>query len=568
MPTRIETIYNKMKQEIIEIKGIQIYDNESVAFGHFVIKAMFNEDDQKVKESMTDGFHDNGIDAVFVDTRSNPIVHFFQFKFPNSVNTIQNGYTDAEVKGLGMGVQEFLTSGTLNKGTWNKDLQDMHLVVRGLDSYSAKLWVVRFTNAEKENQFELLGTIVKNIENLTLNKCAFEFLGAKELCELFENKYEKKYPTIKIKLDLGNEHQSYQTETFRSITTVCYLKNLYDAVSDVRDTIFEGNVRYYNPKTEVTQAIRETLTTNPENFILYNNGVTILTESANFNSPNKTFTLNSASIINGAQTVGSILDVLDSMQDKSKFEKSPILLRILEIKDTTGWINNIVYSLNTQTKMFTAYSISNDLRLKELQKEINEHTVYFLEIKYNEFESMRHKPDFNKLKKNKLDSEKMIQCFVSYYDIDNKAYLAKLAKSDLLKDDEFVNKLLDKITIEKFKNSFDCYQKILRIISQFRSYKNSGNDDILKLLSIKEEEVNNYHFLTTGDILTLFATGHCLIANSSLTMDQAIEKAIHIISKSIKNLPGKNMNALSNITKSKTTFERIRKSVYRSLKTN
>jgi len=566
MATKIETIYDKIQREIQDIKEVEGYENNSVSFGHFIVRSLFSIDDQTAREAITDGGKDNGIDAIFIEDKYEKIVNFFQFKFPESIRTIKSGFTDSEINGLGTGVQAFLTSMSLSSRTWNKFLIDKHLEVRSLDGYSVKMWVIRYTNAPVTHQLEKLNSLAENIGRLTLNKCGTDIYGAAEICELYESKYEKNYPTIHIKLEVGNEHQSYETERFKSITTVCYLKNLYNAVSVARDNIFDGNVRFYNPKTDLTQAIRSTLQNDPENFILYNNGITIITEDVSFNSPNQTFILKSASIINGAQTVGSILEVMDVAEDKSTFDKAPILIRILEIRDTEGLINNIVYSLNTQTKMFSAYGISNDIRLKNLQADINENTDYFLEVKYNEFETLREKAGFNKYKKNKLDTEKLIQCHVGYNDTDNKAYLAKSAKSDLLKDDNFINKILDDISLESFKESYGIYQDINKIISLFRAYRSSKKLDILEALSINESMINQYQFLTTGDILILFATKHCKNADNDLGDGEAIVKAIHIIAMSIRNISGKKTTALSNITKSKSTFERIKKSIYRNQK--
>ena len=49
--------------------------------------------------------------------------------------------------------------------------------------------------------------------------------------------------------------------------------------------------------------------------------------------------------------------------------------------------------------MFTSYSVSNDTRLKELQKQISEQTEYFLEIKYNEFSHLKELGKIDKLQK-------------------------------------------------------------------------------------------------------------------------------------------------------------------------
>lgn len=182
--------------------------------------------------------------------------------------------------------------------------------------------------------------------------------------DLYVSKYENVFPTINLKIFPTAGTSQIEINNYRSIHTVCTVKNFYEAISPYKDTIFEGNVRFYNPKTEVTTSIRNTLSSNPENFLLFNNGITILTEKAEYNSFSGEFTLKSATIINGAQTSGSIIDVLSSEPDTEKYaNKSILLVRILEIKQNKSIINDIVNSLNNQTKMFSAFQISKDLRL-------------------------------------------------------------------------------------------------------------------------------------------------------------------------------------------------------------
>ena len=295
-----------------------------------------------------------------------------------------------------------------------------------------------------------------------------------------------------------------------------------------------------------------------------NNGITILAEEANYNLAGPKFTLKSASIINGAQTVGSILDVIDQAEDKEKYEKASVLVRILAINNNEDEINEIVNSLNTQTKMFSAYNISKDTRLRNVQTEINnsEETPYFLEIKYNEFNTMKSTGKTRKFKKDVVTSEKLIQLYTAYFNFKSKASLAKANSSELLKDDVLINEALDKIKKEEVISILDLYKNIQSVITDYRGYRNTKKDNILKYLDIDEEKINDYQFLTTGDILILFATAIVMKIFPEKSAEEAVKISIHKTAKYIKELTKGEKVAFSNITKSKTTFEGLKISLY------
>lgn len=568
MPTKLETIYKKIKNEVIEIKTINGYDNNSTAFGHFYIKHVFNIDDQTANEALTDGGFDNGIDAIYISEDPIPILHFFQFKFPNSENNLGDGYTDNEIAKLGNGTQEFLESKELDTSSWNEYLIEKHNVIRELDSYEIKLWIVRYTNAKVTHQEKKLEKIAKRIYRSTLNKCNYIINGAQNIMELYESRFEKIYPTIHLNILSSVQAQQFEGDSFKSINTVCSIKNLYDAVTDNRDKIFDGNVRYYNSKTEVTLGIRKTLIEQPEKFILMNNGITILAEEVSFNLKGPKFTLKSASIINGAQTVGSILEVIDQAEDKEKYNESTVLVRILEIKNEEDVINEIVNSLNTQTKMFSAYNISKDSRLRNIQTEINNSvdTPHFLEIKYNEFNTMKKSRKTEKFKKDVVSSEKLIQLYTAFFNLKSKASLAKSNSSELLKDDELINNALDRITKEDAIKILDLYKDIQSVITDYRIYRNTKKNNILEFLRIDEKKINDYQFLTTGDILILFATSIVMDLYPDKSKDEAIKFSINESAKYIKKLTRGEKVAFSNITKSKTTFEGLKDELYKNKK--
>lgn len=76
--------------------------------------------------------------------------------------------------------------------------------------------------------------------------------------------------------------------------------------------LFAQNIRYYKGSTEVNQGIKEVLKTEPDKFFYYNNGIKILcrkiTKKAAYSTDRNTglFVLEGVSLVNGAQTTGTI----------------------------------------------------------------------------------------------------------------------------------------------------------------------------------------------------------------------------------------------------------------------
>ena len=134
----------------------------------------------------------------------------------------------------------------------------------------------------------------------------------------------------------------------------------------------------------------------------------------------------------------------------------------------------------------------------------------------------------DKLQKNKIDTEKLFQYYVGYYNILDKAHLAKASKAELLNDDEIVKNVLDRITVESFMKAFEVYKSIVDIRKKFQKYNNDEeNVEILHILNITSSDIDKYQFILTGDFLILFAT-RIIIEKERVSDDAAIVKAIII----------------------------------------
>jgi len=100
-----------------------------------------------------------------------------------------------------------------------------------------------------------------------------------------------------------NTQNSY--ETALTIFPGKLLANLYDKFGS---RLLESNVRaYLQAKGKVNKGILNTVITEPEKFITYNNGITIVAEGLTFNDDNsQIYSIKGLQIVNGGQTTATI----------------------------------------------------------------------------------------------------------------------------------------------------------------------------------------------------------------------------------------------------------------------
>ncbi len=553
MATRFERIYEDLKQDLQYIVEEYYQGNLSSAFGHFFLKMKFGLSNDEAYECMTDGFNDNGIDAIY--TENNKTVHFFQFKFPEEISGISKGIKEDEVLKLTNGFENFVApKDEFSKLTWNDLLLEKREEYEKNDIYDYKLWIVRFSN-QKVNE-----KIINKMENFlckysqrTGNTIENNFLGADSCVTLYENNIKNIWPDFKLKYKKTLSPFSDEKSIINSAFVP--LIDIYGTFYPIRDKIYEGNVRYLNPNSKINDGIKNTILNNYQNFHLLNNGITIICKACNDNTAQGYLDIKNGTIINGAQTVGTIINTLHNMEfeKRKEYSDSFVFVRIVSLNGDEQITNDMVYTLNTQNQMKSSYIISNDAIVKNVQDRINNETEFFLEVKNNEFnfEKERNK-EFNKLAKNSIDIETFIQVYVAFYNIANLANLAKNNKANLFESSN-VQKIINELDYEKSVKAYRIYLKLMDIIKDYRAYrKNQDKTDILEILDIKPEEISDFKFLNTGNIIIMYALGLAYL-------NKGIDPSSNIINI-IKYLKSffKGENNISNATKIKESFDAVK----------
>ena len=122
------------------------------------------------------------------------------------------------------------------------------------------------------------------------------------------------------------------------------------------DHLYARNIRGFKGSTDVNEAIVSTLKTAPENFLYFNNGITITCSHllkkplGSGSKSSGVFECKGASIVNGAQTVGSILSFIAANPLIPLNAK--VMVRITSLEDCpTDFSSDVTRAVNTQNRI-------------------------------------------------------------------------------------------------------------------------------------------------------------------------------------------------------------------------
>ena len=201
MPTRFESIFSYLEEMSHEFKDKYNYDNLSSAFGHVILKMLFGLSDDEIYDLNTDGFNDNGIDAIYFEDAEEKVVHFFQFKFPSSVSSMTNGISQSDVQTIFNGFDSFTGNDEkFNLLEWNEILKEKRIEYEKNDVYKFKIWIIKYSSSTINEKINNLVSKQKtDYENITGNSLEVDIMTASKIALLYENNIRDKWCDFKLK---------------------------------------------------------------------------------------------------------------------------------------------------------------------------------------------------------------------------------------------------------------------------------------------------------------------------------------------------------------------------------
>ncbi|NKL44757.1 abortive phage resistance protein [Rhizobium leguminosarum bv. viciae] len=188
-----------------------------------------------------------------------------------------------------------------------------------------------------------------------------------------------------------------------SLTDLYAFLKAYRARTGTLDQLYEKNVRrFLGGRVRVNRGMQTTLRTAPEQFGLFNNGITITVSDFDVSGAG-TYSLIEPYVVNGCQTTRTIWEVLSTKLDaggsgkseelelwRSRAEKGCVVTKIAKVgSDGEALLQDITRYTNSQNAVRERDFVAINQGFKTWHKELAEHYDLYLEIQRGGWDSQR-----------------------------------------------------------------------------------------------------------------------------------------------------------------------------------
>lgn len=324
----------------------------------------FDLTDEEIESGQVGGGDDGGVDSVYFLVNRQLITDDSEIN-PKTVTradlffiqaTREQSFNEERIAKLNLLTEDFLdfSKGTGHlKGNYNSDILSIMSTFKGkyrdLFAYPHDLTIsycyiskgeIKTINTGVSKQSERVQGKAKQLfPNATVS---FKFIGAAELLNLINRQSQKAYPLEFTEMISPGEQQSWVC----LVPMVAYYKFITNDKGEMKNELFEGNVRDWQGDNDVNEAIRQTLEKGvpDEDFWWLNNGITILASGAS-SKGGHILSVELPQIVNGLQTSRCIYNYLNT---KKVDEHRNVLVRIIATRRVES-PDHIIKATNSQT---------------------------------------------------------------------------------------------------------------------------------------------------------------------------------------------------------------------------
>lgn len=297
--------------------------------------------------AVTDGFDDNGIDAIHFDRQARNL-WLVQSKFIDSgTGGIDNGDIEKFTKGVSK-----LIDGDFDR--FNKKVKSKKdEILEALDDASVKIQIL----------FAYTGKELSSHNKSSINDLLNDQNDTDEILFFTDFNIDKAYKGLETGVGYAPINEDVLISNWGHIDDP--YKSYYGQITGTDlgllwekygRRLFTENIRNFLGTSSVNDGILSTIKTEPDNFIYFNNGITILCNSIKkkpIGGSDKTigaFTCNGIAVVNGAQTLGSIGSLVSS--NPNDLSRVKVLVKFISLENSpAGFGQRITVATNTQNKV-------------------------------------------------------------------------------------------------------------------------------------------------------------------------------------------------------------------------
>lgn len=332
----------------------------------YVLSFISGCDNEQAAHSITDGYLDNGIDSIFY-SRVNQVLYFGQSKWRNN----GNGSIDVgSVRKFLSGINKIINS---NYSRVSDKIKEKQVEIEdALDNVNIKIvFLLCYTGNDKasDDVIEALDDFVENL-NDSSDIFSYKIIKQQDIHNSVSAGKKKK-----IDLEVLLSHWGSVKNPYLSFYGQVAASDLAQWYKSHQENLFSPNIRMFLGSTEVNNSIISTLKSEPEKFWYFNNGITALCDKivkkaiGGGTKEHGQFCCYGLTIVNGAQTVGSIASANQDIPEKVEQAKVP--LRIISLESCPPQLEvEITKKNNTQNKIEKRDFVSLDSNQERLRVEM------------------------------------------------------------------------------------------------------------------------------------------------------------------------------------------------------
>lgn len=386
-PTNNQTILSHCIKSFAETVAAGLEPNE--LFEIFVLAQLTKRseiDVEDIEDSIVDGWNDGGIDALLICHNSAPLRsiddledHEFTKTSQLDIHIVQSKcestFKEAAIDKLLASQPDIFNLSVEEKQLstrFNDELVEKVMILRGAILQAAMKGsriVVNYCYATQSDGQAISSAFQTKCDQLrretqkSVNgaEVTVQALGAKDLIHLYQLS-----PPTQITLTFKETPLPvrYEADSIGYIGVVKlndYFEFIKTDEGEIRESIFESNVRHWQGNVDVNKTIKSTLQDDySRDFWWLNNGVTVIASHAG-HVGNK-LSLQDVQIVNGLQTSFSLF----SAYEPSPSETRSILVKVIVSQDKET-IDKVIRATNSQTNV-TPYSLrATDRIQRELE---------------------------------------------------------------------------------------------------------------------------------------------------------------------------------------------------------
>lgn len=369
---RISSVLKEIYQGKIDLSDIKDENSKDDAFltrsqAAYIISHLADIDHELSAKSIVDGFQDNGIDAIFFN-RSTNTFYLVQSKW------VSNGVKSPDLGSIHKflnGIKDILHA-KFEKFN-DKVLGKKNEMLEALDSiYVRFVIVIVYTGTQplSKHASDLLDEFVVN-QNQSGEFMYLKVYDQQSLVKAITGGLLGDPINLEVILhNWGEIKDPYQAVYgYVNAADIAQWYHEYDS------RLLAKNLRTYKGETDVNSAIKKTIVSDPENFWYFNNGITVLCNSISKTARGGTdrsvgiYICNGVSVVNGAQTVGTIAET--HTQGFKGTKDAKVFVRFISLENCPpGFGARVTTATNTQNQIFQRDFASLDPNQERLKSEL------------------------------------------------------------------------------------------------------------------------------------------------------------------------------------------------------